>query len=38
MLVDSSLSIEPLIEIARNVLEGLEATSVVESDMSYDVF
>lgn len=38
MLVDSSLSIEPLIEIAQNVLEGLETTSVVESDMSYDVF
>jgi hypothetical protein len=37
MLVDSSLSIEPLIEIAQNVLEGLETTDVVESDMSYDV-
>jgi hypothetical protein len=38
MLVDPSLSIEPLIEIAQNVLEGLEASSAVESDMPSDIF
>ncbi|MFT9440969.1 MAG: flagellar biosynthesis regulator FlaF [Acetobacter papayae] len=35
LLVDPSLSFDPLIDIAQNVLEGLEASSVVESDMSY---
>lgn len=35
LLVDPSLSFDPLIDIAQNVLEGLEAASVVESDMSY---
>ena len=35
LLVDPSLSFDPLIDIAKNVLDGLEATSVTESDMSY---
>lgn len=37
LLVDPSLSFDPLIDIAQNVLEGLETASVTESDMSYGI-
>lgn len=37
LLLDSSLSFDPLIDIAQNVLDGLESTEIAQNNVPYGI-